>query len=55
MDVSCDTIKHPIVKKTQAALEKGDVKPIMKWVNKEKEKEISKKQSTSHTKFRTDS
>ena len=40
MDVSCDTIKHPIVKKTQAALEKGDVKPLMKWVNKEKEKEI---------------
>ena len=40
MDVSYDTLKHSIVKKTQAALEKGDVKPIMKWVNKEKEKEI---------------
>jgi len=40
MDVSCDTIKHPIVKKTQAALEKRDVKPLMKWVNEEKEKEI---------------
>jgi len=40
MDVSYDTLKHSIVKKTQAALEKGDVKPIMKWVSKEKEKEI---------------
>jgi Family of unknown function (DUF6448) len=40
MDVSCDSIKHPIVKNTQVALEKGDIKPIMKWVNKEKEKEI---------------
>jgi len=40
MDVSCDTLNHPIVKKTQVALEKGDVKPIMKWVNKEKKKEI---------------
>ena len=40
MNVSYDTLNHPIVKTTQAALEKGDIKPILKWVNKEKEKDI---------------
>jgi hypothetical protein len=29
MDVSYNTINHPILKTTQAALEKGDVKPIL--------------------------
>lgn len=40
MDVSYDILNHPIVKTTQAVLEKGDIKPILKWVNKEKGKDI---------------
>jgi hypothetical protein len=39
MDAS-DTLNHPIVKTAQAAFEKGDITPILKWVKKEKEKEI---------------
>lgn len=35
-----ETLNHPMAKTTQAALEKGDIKPILEWVNKEKEKEI---------------
>jgi len=40
MNAFCDTLNHPIVKTTQAAFEKGDVTPILKWVKKEKEREI---------------
>ena len=35
-----ETLNHPMVKMAKAALEKGDINPILKWVNKEKEKEI---------------
>src|SRR5512134_1099225 len=36
----CDTLDGPVVKTAKAALEKGDVTPILKWVKKEDEAEI---------------
>ncbi len=36
----CDTLDGPVVKTARAALEKGDVTPILKWVKKENEGEI---------------
>lgn len=36
----CDTLDGPVVKTAKAALEKGDVTPILKWVKKENETEI---------------
>ena len=36
----CDTLDGPVVKTARAALEKGDVTPILKWVKKENEAEI---------------
>jgi len=36
----CDTLNGPVVKDAQAALEKGDVTPVLKWVKKEAEPEI---------------
>ncbi|MBI5527491.1 MAG: hypothetical protein HY897_14245 [Deltaproteobacteria bacterium] len=36
----CDTLDGPVVKEAKAALEKGDVTPILKWVKKESEDEI---------------
>ncbi len=36
----CDTLDGPVVKTAQAALEKRDVTPILKWVKKENENEI---------------
>ena len=36
----CDTLDGPVVKTAKAALEKGDVTPILKWVKKEHEAEI---------------
>ncbi len=36
----CDTLDGPVVKTAKAALEKGDVMPILKWVKKENEAEI---------------
>lgn len=36
----CDTLEGPVVKTAKAALEKGDITPILKWVKKENEKEI---------------
>ncbi len=36
----CDTLDGPVVKTARAALEKGDVTPILKWVKKENEMEI---------------
>ncbi len=36
----CDTISGPVVREARAALEKGDVTPILKWVKKEHEAEI---------------
>ena len=36
----CDTLNGPVVKDAQAALEKGDVAPVLKWVKKNVEPEI---------------
>lgn len=36
----CDTASGPIIPEAKAALEKGDVAPILKWIKKDKEAEI---------------
>ena len=36
----CDTLDGPVVKAAQAALERGDVAPVLKWVKAEDEREI---------------
>ena len=36
----CDTLDGPVVKDARAALEKGDVTPVLKWIQKEHEAEI---------------
>lgn len=36
----CDTLDGPVVKSARAALEKGDVAPVLKWVGKNDEAEI---------------
>ena len=36
----CDTTSGPVIPEAKAALEKGDVTPILKWVKKENEAEI---------------
>jgi len=36
----CDTLAGPVVITAKAALEEGDVTPVLKWVKKENEKEI---------------
>ena len=36
----CDTLDGPVVTEAKAALEKGDVTPLLKWVKKGHEKEI---------------
>lgn len=36
----CDTMNGPVVPEAQAALEKGDVTPMLKWVRKQDEPEI---------------
>lgn len=36
----CDTMKGPVIVTAKAALEKGDVTPILKWVKKDDEDEI---------------
>ncbi|MBA3002969.1 MAG: hypothetical protein FP813_03845 [Desulfurivibrio sp.] len=36
----CDTLDGPVVQTARIALEKGDVTPLLKWVQAEKEKEI---------------
>jgi hypothetical protein len=36
----CDTMDGPVVAMAKAALEKGDVTPVLKWVKKDDEKEI---------------
>lgn len=37
----CDTTSGPIIPEAKAALNKGDVTPILKWVKKENEAEIN--------------
>ena len=36
----CDTLDGPVVTEAKVALEKGDVKPVLKWVKTENEDEI---------------
>ncbi|MDH3838545.1 MAG: DUF6448 family protein, partial [Desulfobacteraceae bacterium] len=36
----CDTLDGPVVQTARIALEKGDVKPLLKWVRADDEKEI---------------
>jgi len=36
----CDTTSGPIIPEAKAALEKGDVTPILKWIKKDNEAEI---------------
>jgi len=36
----CDTLDGPVVKDAKVALDKGDVKPVLKWVPKSSEEEI---------------
>ncbi len=36
----CDTMDGPVVKTAQAALEKGDVTPVLKWVKPPQEAEV---------------
>lgn len=39
-EAHCDTLSGPVVMTARAALEKGDVTPVLKWVKKEHEDEI---------------
>ncbi|MBW2566329.1 MAG: hypothetical protein JRE24_05500, partial [Deltaproteobacteria bacterium] len=36
----CDTLDGPVVQTARIALEKGDVTPLLKWVQADDEKEI---------------
>ncbi len=36
----CDTLDGPVVEAAKLALEKGDVTPVIKWVNQDGEKEV---------------
>ena len=36
----CDTLDGPVVADAKAALQKGDVEPVLKWVRADDEKEI---------------
>jgi hypothetical protein len=37
----CDTMDGPVVKDAQAALDKGDITPVLKWVKKDVEPELA--------------
>lgn len=43
----CDTEKGPVIQEARAALEKGDVTPILKWIKKDRETEIKKAFATA--------
>lgn len=36
----CDTLDGPVVKEAQAALAKGEITPVLKWIKAEHEKEL---------------
>ncbi len=40
LNAHCDTLNGPVVKDARIALEKGEIKPVLKWLRKEDEKEI---------------
>lgn len=45
----CDTEKGPVIQEARAALEKGDVTPVLKWIKKDRETEIRKAFATAQT------
>jgi hypothetical protein len=45
----CDSLDGPVVQTARAALDKGDVTPVLKWVKKEYEDEVRKAFSTTLT------
>lgn len=36
----CDTIDGPVIKDAKLAISKADIKPVLKWIKKENEKEL---------------
>lgn len=38
----CDTLDGPVIKDARLALEKGDVTPVLKWVQKKEEAQVGK-------------
>jgi len=40
LDAHCDTLNGPVIKDARIALEKGDIKSVLKWLRKEDEKEV---------------
>jgi hypothetical protein len=40
VDAHCDTMDGPVVKTAQAALEKGNITPVLKWVKPPQEAEV---------------
>ncbi len=40
VEAHCDTLDGPVVKTAQAALEKGDVMPVLKWIKPPQEAEV---------------
>ncbi len=36
----CDTMAGPVIQDAKAALDKGDISPVLKWVRKEQEKKV---------------
>jgi hypothetical protein len=40
VDAHCDTMDGPVVKTAQAALEKGDVTSVLKWIEPQREAEV---------------
>lgn len=45
----CDTEKGPVIQEARAALEKGDVTPVLKWIKKDREAEIRAAFATTQT------
>jgi len=40
LSAHCDTMDGPVIAAARAALEAGDVKPVLKWISKDSEPEI---------------
>jgi hypothetical protein len=36
----CDTLKSPVIPEAKAAIEKGDITPIFKWIKPDNEAEV---------------
>jgi hypothetical protein len=50
----CDTLDGPVIQDARAALEKGDVTPVLKWVKKDSEPEIRAAFSKALTERKSD-